>query len=257
MTPVTPSFTARVRAGEKVVGTFVKLAAVESVDLVAATGLDFCVVDAEHSQLTRGDVSRLVRHAARGGFPAVVRLPALDPGEVNRVLEAGASGVQLSGLRSAATAQALHEAMRYAPEGVRSVSLAQPAAGYGACALADYLAQDAADPPLVVGQIESATTDDPLEDVVRHVDVAFLGTMDLSVDLGVPGEMGHPTLVRRAEEVAAAAAAHGTRLGGWTPTAAQAATWWARGATYLVVGSDLQLLGHGLATLASELGGPS
>ncbi|HTX64094.1 MAG TPA: aldolase/citrate lyase family protein, partial [Acidimicrobiales bacterium] len=139
MSPAGPSFAARVRAGERVVGTFVKLADPGSVDLVAAAGLDFCVVDGEHSQLTRGDVSRLVRHAATAGLPVVVRLPAPDPGEVNRVLEAGASGVQLSGLRSAAVAQTFRSAMRYPPQGTRSVSLAQPAAGYGARPLTDYL----------------------------------------------------------------------------------------------------------------------
>lgn len=256
-TSFSTSFTARVRAGERVVGTFVKLADPESVDLVAAAGLDFCVIDGEHSQLTGGDVSRLVRHAAMAGLPALVRLPALDPGEVNRVLEAGASGVQLSALRSAATAKSLRSATRYPPEGARSVSLAQPAAGYGAHALTDYLVASAADPPLVVGQIESATADDPLEDVVGPLDVAFVGTTDLSVDLGVPGEVEHPALVARVEEVAAAASARGVRLGGWTSSAAQAATLHARGATYLVVGSDLQLLQRGMAALASETRGSS
>jgi 4-hydroxy-2-oxoheptanedioate aldolase len=252
-----PSFTARVLAGERVVGTFVKLADPGSVDLAAAAGLDFCVVDAEHSQLTRGDVSRLVRHAAATGFPAVVRLPVLDHGEVNRVVEAGASGVQLSGLRSATTAAALRSAMRFPPEGARSVSLAQPAAGYGARALADYLLASATDPPLVVGQIESATTDDPLDDVLGPLDVAFVGTTDLSVDLGVPGEVEHPAVVARIEEIASSAEARGIRVGGWTSTAAEAATLHARGASYLVIGSDLQLLRHGMAALATQAKGSS
>src|SRR6185437_6749364 len=51
-------------------GTFVKLPALESVDICAAS-LDFCVVDYEHSQLSEADVLRLVRHAGTIGFPAV------------------------------------------------------------------------------------------------------------------------------------------------------------------------------------------
>ena len=253
VTGARPSFTVRVRAGAQVVGTFVKLPATESVDLVARAGFDFCVVDGEHSQLTRGDVSRLVRHAAAVGLPAVVRVPRLDEGEVNRVLEAGASGVQLSSLRSAREARALFACMRYPPDGARSVSLAQPAASYGARPLAAYLAATAADPPLVVGQVESATTEDPLEEVVAPLDVAFLGTTDLSVDLGVPGDVGHRSVVARSLEVAAAASASGVRLGAWVANAAQAADLRARGAAYLVVGSDLQVLQRGVADLASEL----
>src|SRR5437763_15265650 len=82
------------------VGTFVKLPALESIDLCAAS-LDFCVVDYEHSQLAEGDVLRLVRHAAALGFPAVVRIPEVDGGLVNRLLEAGAAGLQLSRVRRA------------------------------------------------------------------------------------------------------------------------------------------------------------
>jgi hypothetical protein len=57
----------------RIVGTFVKLPAPESVDICAAS-LDFCVVDYEHSQLAEADVLHLVRHAAAVGFPAVVRI---------------------------------------------------------------------------------------------------------------------------------------------------------------------------------------
>src|SRR4051794_41908750 len=75
----------------RIVGTFVKLPALETVDLCAAA-LDFCVVDYEHSQLAEADVLRLVRHAAARTFPAVVRIPEVDRGLVNRLLEAGAAG---------------------------------------------------------------------------------------------------------------------------------------------------------------------
>src|SRR5919201_4733951 len=77
----------RLREG-RLVGTFVKLPALESIEIVAAE-LDFAVVDLEHSQLDEGDALRLVRHARALGFPAVVRIPELDRGLVNRLLEAG------------------------------------------------------------------------------------------------------------------------------------------------------------------------
>ena len=50
------------RSGESVVGTFVKLAGLEPVDLVARSGFDFVVVDGEHSQLVAADLGRAVRH---------------------------------------------------------------------------------------------------------------------------------------------------------------------------------------------------
>src|SRR5690242_8429923 len=103
-------------SSRRLVGTFVKLPALESVELCAAS-LDFCVVDHEHSQLAESDVLRLVRHAAALGFPAVVRIPQVDRGLVNRLLEAGAAGIQLSSVRRVAEVQALRDATRYAPGG--------------------------------------------------------------------------------------------------------------------------------------------
>src|SRR5215216_4056833 len=171
-------------------GLFVKPGATEVLDIAARGGVDFVVVDLEHSQLSEADGLRLIRHAAAIGLPALVRLPELDRGLVNRLLEAGARGIQLSTVRSVAQVEALRASMRYAPAGNRSVSLAHPGAGYGELGLADYLAAQQLDPPELVAQIETAETDDPLPDVLAGVDVAFVGTTDLLVEVGMDDEIG-------------------------------------------------------------------
>lgn len=227
-------------------GTFVKLPGPAPVDLAAAVGLDLVVVDLEHSLLTDADAHQQVRHAAAIGLPALVRLPVVDPGRVNRLLEAGAAGVQLSTLRSAAAAHELRAALRHAPEGRRSISLAHPAAGWGEVPLAAHLAAEADCPPLAVGQVETATTDDPLDDVLAPLDVAFLGTTDLSVDLGRPGALDAPEVRARVAEVAEAAARTGTVLGGFAEGAPAVAGLAALDARFLVVGSDVAALRRGL-----------
>ena len=191
-------------------GIFLKLPSTEVVDVVHGSSLDFAVVDLEHSQLSEAQARALVRHGAALGLPMLVRLADMDRGLVNRLLEAGAAGIQLSTVRRAEQIAELRRATRYAPDGARSVSLAHPQAGYGATALADYLAEQAGRPPLVVAQIETADTDDPLEDLMAAgPDVAFIGTTDLSVDLGLDAARARA----RVEEVAAAAAAAGVALG--------------------------------------------
>jgi 4-hydroxy-2-oxoheptanedioate aldolase len=191
------------------VGTFVKLPALESIDVCAAT-LDFCVVDHEHSQLSEADVLRLVRHAAALRFPAVVRIPEVDRGLVNRLLEAGAAGIQLSSVRRVAEVEALRDAALYAPAGRRSISLAHPAARYGATPLRDYLA--GAERPLLVAQLETRETDDPLDEIcAAGADVVFLGLTDLLVDCGLDEGAARG----RADAIAAAAERAGVALGGF------------------------------------------
>lgn len=220
---------------------FVKLGATEIVDILARSGLDFAIVDLEHSQLSEADGLRLTRHAAALGFPALVRLPELDRGAVNRLLEAGASGIQLSSVRSVAQVEALCAATRYAPEGDRSVSLAHPGAAYGGVPLAEYIESQRVAPPELVVQIESADTDDPLTDVLAAgADVAFIGTTDLSVDLGLDSTR----VDERVQAIAAAASAAGVELGGFALDHPDA--------TYDVRGSDLAFLRAAVADHVRE-----
>jgi 4-hydroxy-2-oxoheptanedioate aldolase len=231
MAVVVSSLRGRLGSG-RIVGTFVKLPALESVDVCAAS-LDFCVVDYEHSQLSETDVLRLVRHAAAIDFAAVVRIPEVDRGLVNRLLEAGAAGIQLSSVRRVAEVQALASAAAYAPDGTRSISLAHPRARYGGVPLRDYLASVEA--PLVVIQLETRETDDPPAELCRAgADVAFLGLTDLLVDCGLDDGIA----AVRAEALAAAAAEAGIALGGFGAE---------ERFRYSVVSSDVALLREAVA----------
>jgi len=226
-------------AAERLIGTFIKLPALEAIDL-AAERLDFVVVDLEHSQLDELGARRLVRHAHAIGLPALVRLPLPDRERVNRILEAGAAGIQVPTVRRAATLEAVRAAMRYAPAGERSISLAQTGAGYGSTPLREFLdGQDAG--PLLVAQIETATTDDPLERIAAaRPDVLFVGALDLTVDLEHDAER----LRTRVGEIASAAATAGIPLGG--------AGIDDEALRYDLLGSDVALLRAGLGRALEE-----
>jgi len=207
------------------------------IDLLAGSELDFAVVDLEHSQLDEGAALRLVRHAHALGFPALVRLPEIDRGLVNRLLEAGAAGIQLSTVRRAEQVAALRSACRYAPAGSRSISLAHPVAGYGATPLAEYVAEQG-EGPLVVAQIETASTDDDLDAILAaKPDVAFIGVTDLTVDL----EFSPSRLERRIAEIAAAAERNEVPLGGFGIDDPRI--------RYDVFGSDVALLRQAIGTV--------
>ena len=213
-------------------GTFVKLPAVEVIEILAAE-VDFAVVDLEHSQLAEGDCLRLVRHAYVLGFPTVVRIPAVDRGLINRVLEAGAAGVQLSTVVRADDVVAARAAAEYAPRGTRSISLSHPLANYGGIGLAEYVR--AQEPPLVVAQIETLETDDPLDDILAaRPDVAFVGVTDITVDAGLDQARARG----RVDEIVAAAGAAGVAIGGFGDD---------ERFRYAVVSSDVSLLQQAVA----------
>jgi 4-hydroxy-2-oxoheptanedioate aldolase len=80
------------------------------------------------------------------------------------------------------------------------------------------------------------------------LDVCFVGTTDLSVDLGVRGDAG--TVRSAVADIAAAAHAAGTAFGGFAPSLGAAAGVGLDAADYLVVGSDIQILAAGLRAAA-------
>lgn len=239
-------------AKRPVIGTFLKLPRPEVVDILAITGLDFLICDTEHGQIDEADVRAVVLAGRAAGIPIVVRVPSLDNGMVNRVLEAGAAGIQLSGVTAKAQATELGSITRYPPEGIRGLSTAQPAARYGTIPLAEYLATSNAE-TLRVGQLESGTYADPLDEIVASLDVAFIGVMDLSVDLGVTGHTGAPIVQEKIAEIAAAAGRAGTMLGIFAANPADAAEAISAGFRYIAVSSDLALLTSAARNALAEL----
>lgn len=222
---------AALRTG-RAVGTFVKLGRSEVIDILASARFDFVIVDLEHSQLSDGDALRLLRHASAIGLPALVRLATCEAGLVNRCLEAGAAGIQLSSVRCVQQVRDLVDASRYAPHGRRSVSLSHPGAGYGAVPLRDAVAVEH---PLVVGQIEHGDGEDALGEILTAgLDVAFVGVTDLTVDVGFDADR----VRQRVEDVRVAAAAAGVVLGMFASTLDAAEP----DVAYLAVSSDVALL---------------
>lgn len=236
----------RLAAGDRLLGTFVKLPTTDVLDMCAA--LDVVVIDMEHSSLDEANVISMLRHCHGIGLPALVRVPSVEPGQVNRLLEAGAIGIQLSMLTSAAQREALHAACHYAPIGRRSISLAHPTAGFGGLSLADYLAAERIAPPVIVGQIESEVEGD-LADVITGLDVAFVGTTDLAVSRGLSSDDG--SLAGAVAEIARCAADQQVPFGGWAARLDGIPDAGLQDAAFVLLGSDLQILAAGLRQLAT------
>lgn len=224
-----------------VIGTFLKLPRPEVVEVLALTGLDFVICDTEHGQISETDAHAVIQAGRAADIAVTVRVPTLDRGQVNRLLEAGAAGIQLSGVTSRAQGVELRDLTSYPPSGSRSLSTAQPAARYGTVPLQEYLRGSNAG-TLRIGQLESARYADSLEDIVASLNVAFIGVMDLSVDVGCPGDTGAPEVLALIDRVEAAAKATDTPLGTFaaTPQGARAAL--DSGYRYIALSSDLAVL---------------
>jgi 2-keto-3-deoxy-L-rhamnonate aldolase RhmA len=235
-----------------VLGTFVKLGRREVIEILALAGLDFAICDLEHSQITEAEAGYMIGSGRSCGLPVIVRIAHFDPGQINRLLEAGAAGIQLPQLQTREQSAAFRAACKYPPEGSRSVSLAQPAAGYGSEPLTEYLARSNRE-VLLVGQLETRELEKPLTALLGGLDVAFIGSLDLTVDLGLPGKLEHPQVQQSLREIEAAAASANLHLGIYADSPARAAQAAASGYRMIALSSDLGALAAATKSWTKQL----
>jgi 2-keto-3-deoxy-L-rhamnonate aldolase RhmA len=150
----------------------------------SAAGLDWLGVDLQHGAFEPADVAAVLR-ASR--LPVLVRVASHHPAALARVLDAGADGVIVPAVESAAQARALVDAAYPPPRGHRSTGVCR-AALVGAASLADG--------PLILPMIETrAGLDDAAEILdVDGVDGVFVGPYDLALSLGAPSVTAEPVL---------------------------------------------------------------
>lgn len=222
-------------------GTFLKLGRPEVADILALAGFDFVICDMEHAQMTEVEARHVIRACAAVGLPVVVRLPEPVQGVVNRLLEAGAVGIQMPRLRSAAEVRALHAMLHFPPEGERSVGNANQLARYGSMPVSEYLAESNRR-MLVIGQFETRQIDEPCDPMFDHLDVAFIGPTDLSVDFGSPGRADDPLVAERIALLERSAARKGCVMGIATKDMNSTRRYLSAGYRFLAVSGDVALL---------------
>jgi 2-keto-3-deoxy-L-rhamnonate aldolase RhmA len=211
-------------------------------EVLAGAGFGALVVDLEHSTLGPADVVAIVRAADTYGVPVVVRVGPAELSGVGRLLETGVAGIQVTEVESAVLLADIRRSVSFAPRGARSVALSHRAGGYGARSLADYLSEE----PVTIAQIESRAGVAALPELLAsdaQPDVWFIGPLDLSTDLGHPGEVDHREVRAAIDDVVGAVRDSGGRLGVFARDADDARQWVQRGAQLILVGSDVTMLG--------------
>jgi len=244
MTP-NAHFKARLVARDLMAGCFIKTPHPIVVEVLGASALDFLVLDAEHAPFDRAAIDACILAARAVGCPVLVRVP--DPGWVLNVLDCGAAGVMVPHVTSPEQARALVAAMRYGPGG-RGFAGSTRAAGYGTRPMAEHRAK-AQDEVALVCQIEDPEGVDCVEAIaaVPGVDALFLGRADMAVGMGL-SDFFAPELVPVCDRVLAAP---GAATGLFCAPSEDFAPWVAKGASFIVAGSEHSMMSAGAARLAA------
>jgi 4-hydroxy-2-oxoheptanedioate aldolase len=255
VTGTRPFLAERIAGGDTACGVIVKMPAPALVELAGHTGFDLVVIDTEHGSADDTELEHHLRAADSAGIPALVRVGRNDPLLILHALDAGAAGVIVPHVCAAEDAQAAVRAAHYPPTGRRGLALSTRAGRYGARPLHEHLT-DAAESTIVVAQVEDADA------VPRSAQIAatpglnavWFGPSDLSLSLGLPGQLTHPTVAGAIDHIAAevTASAH-CALCVLVDSADEAAAWRQRGAR-IVLFSSTAILARQLRQLTGLTG---
>ncbi|WP_455835566.1 HpcH/HpaI aldolase family protein [Pseudarthrobacter siccitolerans] len=221
-------------------------------ELCAGSGLDWLLIDAEHSP--NGLESILAQLQATHGYPVqvMVRPPVNDTVLIKQYLDLGVQNLLIPMVNSVAEAEAAVAATRYPPQGVRGVGSALARAARWN-RVPDYLAR-ASETISVTVQIESTAAVDAVADILKvdGVDAIFSGPSDLAASMGLLGQQEHPEVRTAVEHCLAAAKAAGKPAGvnAFNPDTAH--HYLNNGANFILVGADVALLARGSEALANQ-----
>ncbi len=248
----------RLERGEVSLGFGIRVArSVEIARAMRATGFDWLFLDFEHGAMSVETAAALSVAGLDAGIAPLVRVPKGDTALATRLLDNGALGVVMPHVDTADEARKTVAALSYPPRGKRGLFGSLPQFGFGAVDPRTIMATLNAT-NLIVVMIETATGVANAEAIaaVPGVDALLIGTNDLALDLGVPGDLGHERVTDAYRRVIAACRAHGKWPGmGGVYNQALMQRYVEMGCLLLQAGSDLGFMLDGGAQRTTFLRG--
>lgn len=245
------------KAEQPLVGAWICSGSEAAAEIIASTGFGWTLIDGEHSPYGLETILSLLRATDAYGLTRVVRVPVNNTALIKQYLDLGVQNLMVPMIDTAEEAEAAVAAMHYPPRGVRGVgsALARSSRWNG---VENYLA-NASDTVSLTVQIESATAVENVEEIVavEGVDNIFVGPSDLAASMGLLGQQTHPDVLEAVNHTFEAVRASGKKVGVNAFNLEQAQKYMASGASFALVGADVQLLSGAARQLADKfhLGG--
>ena len=243
----------KLKKGEIVLGTFVKLNSPSVVEMIAFAGFDFIIVDGEHSAFSYPDYESIIRVADGVNLGSVIRLSAKGEEHILHALDLGAGGVQIPSLENVEDALDAVNYTKYYPEGKRGLSFNQRAAKYGMTDKDTYV-QSANSGSIVVVHIENIQMAQKIDELCKipQIDVLFVGPQDLSQSMGKPGKPNDAEVVAVIEDIFLKGLKNGKHIGIYVANENDLKKYIALGAKYFAWKSDVTIFANAAKKAVQE-----
>jgi 2-keto-3-deoxy-L-rhamnonate aldolase RhmA len=236
---------ARLRKNELAIGIGVRL--VRNVDIIKvmkAAGFDWLFLDLEHGAMSIETACEIAVAAQDSGIAPIVRVPYGELTMATRVLDGGALGIVIPHVDTPEEAREIADKLRYPPHGHRSVGGGQAQFDYAPMPMAE-MTKRSDENTLITVMIETPKAVENAEAIaaVPGIDSLLIGSSDLSMELGIPGDNGNAKIQAACDKVVAACTKHGKWAGmGGAYSEELLKLYTGKGIKLLLAGNDLPML---------------
>jgi len=245
----------RLRNNELVLGTFVsELRNPNVAYLLAQCGFDFFIFDNEHGAFSHATVSDMIAASHGAGIEVIVRIPEVRRETILKPLDSGAAGLLIPQVNTADQAAEIVQHAKYPPWGTRGAAMRRAHNRYAHSDPATFLKQANEDTFIAV-QAETAEAIDNADAIaaVEGIDAVFCGPFDLSISLGIPGDVNHPREVEAVDKMNEACRRHGKASGILMFDPAHLTPWIDKGMRLIAYSSDVNMIADAAAGALSQL----
>ena len=157
--------------------------------IMATCGFDWLFIDMEHNSMDIDIATQISVAAQDAGITPIVRVPDFAHHHATRVLDCGAMGIVFPHVENAEITKQLVSNCLYPPKGHRSMTGVLPQLDFKQKSIAD-VANKINENMLIVIMLESPEAIDNVDSIaaVEGVDVVLIGTNDLCMEMGIPGD---------------------------------------------------------------------
>ena len=201
-------------AGELSLGTFTHLLSAPAIEALARAGLDYVIIDMEHSPIGAEHAAELVGVASGAGLAPFVRVDAIQRSPVLKMLDVGAAGLIVPGVETVDEVKKLVEYAKFAPLGGRGYCPSRDGGwGMAECyaeGMGGYM-ERANHNTLLLPQCETMGCLENIDEILGMdgVDGIFIGPFDLSIALGIPGDFANERHINAVAHVLDVCKKHG------------------------------------------------
>lgn len=177
-------------AGQPSIGSWMQIPHASVAEIMGQAGYDWVAADLEHGAISVHQLPDLFRALELGGTLPLARLAQGQPKDCKQALDAGAGGVIVPMVESAALLKQVRDACCWPPAGTRGVGFSR--ANLFGKHFEAYAEE--AQAPLLVAMIEHIRAVDNLEEIlqIEGLDALFIGPYDLSASMGLTAKFEMP-----------------------------------------------------------------